>query len=142
MRAILLSLVIAACFLVISSTYAFSPVEPLPLDEKVRLASHVFVAKIIEANEIADSGGVIYKVKLENLILPRNGWYPHNLILIHASEYRVPVGVVTGESFIFIVSPANGSEIFTSPCPREAYAPVKQMTEVIRAVYKKLKNEN
>jgi hypothetical protein len=128
-----------------TAVYALSPLPPKSIEERVMLASHVFVAKIVEARDFPSEdsmisfGHVIYKVKLENLIWPQEGWYSHDIITIRGI-YGIEFGGehLVGKSRIFIVSKeARGSSVFTSPHGRETSVSVDEKSDVIRAIIKK-----
>jgi hypothetical protein len=139
----------AACGLIflilLTAAKALSPLPPKSLEERVILASHVFVGKIVESREFPSEdsmgsfGHVLYRVALENLIWPQEGWYSHDLVTIrgiHGFDFGGD-GVV-GQRRIFIVSKGPGdNSVFVSPHDRETSVSLEEMSDAIRAIYKK-----
>jgi hypothetical protein len=144
------AIVSVSLLFIVTVAHALSPLPPKTLEERVILATHVFVGKIIEAQEFPSDkptmrfGHVIYTVKLENLIWPQEGWYSHKPITIRGIlGFDFGDEGVIGQSRIFIISQdANDGSVFQSPCGRETSVSVKEMPNVIRAIYKKKKIKN
>lgn len=131
-----------------SGLFAFSPLPPKPLSDRIDLASHVFVGtvkgvELVRVHEGTHPGTVVFIVRVQEILYPKDTSLPEAVVVTALHGIEFPFRENIGESYVFIVNERPNTEPlnFISPISREVRVRLDQKDEVIDFLKKKKPNK-